>query len=67
MIVNYRSGVTIWKGKNVKNDYLDLHVPMHDVGGALSHNCQFANILTHSNQMRVYDVRGTHKRPVKEM
>ena len=67
MIVNYRSGVAIWKGKNVKNDELDLHVPMHDVGGSLSHNCKSANILTYSNKMRVYDVRGTHKRPVKEM
>jgi hypothetical protein len=66
MIKNYTDGLIYWKGKNVKNDELDLEVPMDDVGGIIGNNGCGVTIMTRSNKMRIYDVRGTHKRPVKE-
>ena len=56
----------IWRGKNVKNDELDLQVPMHDVGACFSQKGQFINVLTYENKLRVYDIRGTQRRPVKD-
>ena len=66
-IVDKVSGLTVWKGKNVKHDELDLEVPINDVGGTLYNQDKSMAILTSNNTLRLYDVRGTNKRPIREI
>ena len=56
-----------WHGKNVKHDELDLEVPINDISGQFIRNDQFISVLHASNKLRIYDVRGTHRRPVKDV
>jgi WD40 repeat protein len=40
---------------------------MNDVGGCFFKQMAFAAILNFDNKLRIYDVRGTHRRPVQDI
>ena len=44
-----------------------MEVPINDVGACFGVKGQFVNILNQDNKMRVYDIRGTQKRPVSDV
>lgn len=67
MVISKEHSVITWKGKNVKKDELDLEVPINDVAGKFVNQDKFLAILNSSNKLRIYDIRGTHKRPVKDV
>jgi hypothetical protein len=66
-IVDKTHSIVSWKGKNVKHDELDLEVPINDVDGAFFKSNAFLSILNGNNQLRIYDVRGTQKRPINDI
>jgi hypothetical protein len=51
----------------VKNDELDLEVPIKDVDAAFIGDEKSIAILHADRKLRIYDVRGTHRRPVKDI
>ena len=57
----------VWRGKNVKHDELDLEVPIDDVGGAFFNASECMALLNSDNKLRVYDIRGTQRRPVQDI
>ena len=67
ILVDYFQSTVVWKGKNVKHDELDLEGPINDVGTCFGVKGQFVNVLNQDNKMRVYDIRGTQKRPVSDV
>ena len=54
-----------WWGKNVRHDELDLQVPINDVDGKFINDDKGIAVINASNGIRIYDVRGTHRRPVQ--
>lgn len=66
-IIDLQYGTNAWKGKNVKHDELDLEVPIHDVGAYFFDKDKSVAVLNYDNKLRIYDVRGTHRRPVKDI
>ena len=66
-LINTQQSFTIWKGKNVKHDELDLEVPMNDIGACFLEGKDAVNILTADNQLRLYDFRGTKRRPISDV
>lgn len=42
-------------------------MPMKDVDASFVREDKFINVLTADQKLRVYDVRGTHRRPVKDI
>jgi len=52
-----------WKGKNVKNDYLDLTVPIHDLDCAFKSENEFY-VSTAYHKIRLYDIRTKNCKPV---
>ena len=67
MVISKEHSVVTWKGKNVKKDQLDLEVPINDVAGRFINHDKFLAILNSNNKLRIYDIRGTHKRPVNDV
>jgi hypothetical protein len=62
-IVDIGEGSLLWKAKNMKHDELDLAIPVDDVDASyLSGDKNFA-ILSSKRKIRIYDIRGTNKRP----
>ena len=67
IITNVITGVQDWYGKNVKNDYLDLEVPMRDIDAAFIKDNKWISVLTADRKLRLYDTRGTNRRPAKDV
>ena len=67
IICNLVTGTQDWYGKNVKDDELDLEVPMKDIDASFIRDDKFVSILTADRKLRNYDVRGTHRRPVQDI
>lgn len=66
-IANLPNGVVSWKGKNVKHDELDLEVPIDDVDAAFIRDGKFHAILNATNKLRIYDIRGSNRRPCSDI
>lgn len=62
-IYSMENTLVSWKGKNVKHDELDLEVPINDVDAAFLKGDKHLAILNANNRIRLYDIRGTNKRP----
>ncbi len=41
-------------------------MPIYDVAGKFINQDKFLAILNANNKLRIYDIRGTHKRPIKD-
>lgn len=67
IITNIITGVQDWYGKNVKNDYLDLEVPMRDIDASFIKDNKWISVLTADRKIRLYDTRGTNRRPAKDI
>lgn len=67
IITNIITGVQDWYGKNVKNDFLDLEVPMRDIDAAFIKDNKWISVLTADRKIRLYDTRGTNRRPAKDI
>lgn len=52
-----------WTGKNVSNDYLDLHVPIRDVDVLGNKACNQLFVLHEDRKIRIYDIRKQQKKP----
>ncbi|KAL4469828.1 hypothetical protein ABPG72_013571 [Tetrahymena utriculariae] len=58
----------IWKARNVKNDWLDLKVPIYDVDGAFFRdNSQNIYTINAYKKMRIYDLRQNNSQPTKDI
>ena len=67
MIINKTNCLVSWRAKNVKHDELDLEVPIKDVAASFIADDKFLAILHAQNKLRIYDIRGTHRRPVNDV
>ncbi|GMR59367.1 hypothetical protein PMAYCL1PPCAC_29562, partial [Pristionchus mayeri] len=55
-----------WKSKNVRNDWLDLEVPIWDMQAKYSNDGKYIVTSTGTHEIRYYDPRA-QKKPVKRM
>lgn len=60
---DFHDGIISWKAKNVKNDELDLQVPIDDVDCCSYKGSDKLIVANADNKIRIYDIRGQRKKP----
>ena len=57
-LIDTETNKIIWKGKQVRNDFLDLRVPVYDLDATFFNNSpQCCYVSTAYSKIRLYDVR----------
>ena len=57
-IIDIEKNKIVWKGKQVKNDFLDLMVPVYDMDATFSNKSpECCYVSTAYSKIRLYDVR----------